>query len=103
MLLAGTVLVCTKCDARALMKSTAAPDTKFEGQFHQCPGAFGMLAPLMPEGVVRKVEVLEPEDYVGGEMVQFGNHGRPVMALETTREDGTDRIVYAPTAVGRMS
>lgn len=103
MLLSGTVLVCTKCDTRAFLRSSAGPDTKFEGQFHECPGVFGMLAPLMPEGVKHKVEVFEPEEYVSGEMAQFGDHGRPLMALETTREDGTDRIVYAPTAIGRFS
>ena len=69
--------------------------------FHQCRGLQGMLAPLVPAGLKCKVEAIEREDYVGDEVVQTNGEGRPIMAVQTTREDGTDRAVFAPTATSR--
>jgi len=58
------------------------------------------MAPLVPEGTACKVEAVERGDYVGKELVQTDGRGRPVMAVVTTRDDGQDCTVFAPTAQG---
>jgi hypothetical protein len=56
---------------------------------------------MLPAGTRAKVEIVEREDYVGKEKVQLDPElGRPVMAVKTTRDDGQDVIVFAPTATG---
>ena len=67
-------------------------------RFHPCRGLRGLSAPMVPAGTRCKVEALEREDYVRGELVQTDGEGRPVMSVQTTRDDGTDLAVYAPTA-----
>lgn len=70
-------------------------------RFHTCPRLRGLTAPLLPVGVRAKVEAREREDYVGREQVQTDENGRPVMSVVTTRDDGTDVIVFAPVATAR--
>jgi hypothetical protein len=53
---------------------------------------------MLPEGVKGKVEVREREDYVGKELVHKDANGRPVMSVVTTRDEGQDCVVFAPTA-----
>jgi hypothetical protein len=67
-------------------------------EFHSCPGVQGLTAPMVPAGTRCKVEAVEREDYIAGEHVQLDGAGRPIMSLITTRDDGTDCTVYAPTA-----
>ena len=69
-------------------------------RFHTCPALRGLTAPMLPKGTAAKVELREREDYVGNEIVQLDpERGRPVMSVVTTRDDGQDAIVFAPTAV----
>lgn len=68
---------------------------------HRCRGLAGLLAPLVPEGTRGKVEAIERGDYVRDEVVQRDAEGRPWMAVEVTRDDGTDRAVLAPCATWR--
>ena len=75
----------------------AQPHTRF----HNCPGLAGLSAPMVPAGTSCKVEAVEREDYVGTEQVQYDNRGRPIASVVTTRDDGTDVAVYAPTATLR--
>jgi hypothetical protein len=49
-------------------------------------------------GTKAKVEAVERGDYIGRELVQSDGNGRPVMAVVTTRDDGQDCAVLAPTA-----
>jgi hypothetical protein len=56
------------------------------------------MAPLVKEGTKVKIETVERQDYVRRELVQTDANGRPVMAVVTTREDGQDCTVYAPTS-----
>lgn len=56
------------------------------------------MAPLVPEGVKAKVERMEREDYIGTDQVQFDGEGKPTMAVKTTRDDGEDCTIFAPTA-----
>jgi hypothetical protein len=66
--------------------------------FHTCRGLRGLTAPYVPAGTRAKVETVERGDYVGRERVQTDGDGRPVMAVVTTRDDGQDCAVLAPTA-----
>ena len=66
-------------------------------RYHTCPRSRGLSAPMVPVGVKAKVEIHEREDYVGTEDV-FLHDGRPVMNIVTTRDEGQDCMVFAPTA-----
>ena len=67
-------------------------------RFHICPQLRYLSAPMLPKGTAAKVRVVEREDYVGRELVQTDDIGRPVMSIITTRDDGQDALVFAPTA-----
>lgn len=86
--------VCPNCTLTEVTRD-AAPHTRF----HACRGLRGLTAPMVPAGTVCKVEAVEREDYVGGEMVQTDGEGRPVASVVTTRDDGNDVVVFAPTAL----
>jgi len=75
----------------------AAPHVRF----HACRGLKGLTAPMVQAGVRCKVEAIERGDYVGKELVQVDGDGRPVMAVQTTRETGIDVAVLAPVAQAR--
>lgn len=70
-------------------------------RMHPCRGLRGLTAPMVPAGTSAKVEAHEREDYVAGELVTVDGHGRPIMSVITTRDDGQDCTVYAPTATAR--
>lgn len=72
-------------------------------RFHACPGLHGLTAPMVEAGKKVEVVAIEREDYIGDEMVQLDNRGRPVMSVVTRRDDGAqDAIVFVPTAVARV-
>jgi hypothetical protein len=85
---------CPNCDATHVTRETR-PHTPF----HACRGLKGLTVPYVEAGTAAKVEAVERGDYVGTEQVQTDGEGRPVMAVVTTRDDGQDCTVYAPTAV----
>lgn len=89
---------CPNCGATDATRE-AQPHTRF----HSCSRLGGMSMPMVPQGVRAKVEAVVREDYVGAEDVQYDGDGRPIMAALTTRDDGTDVAVYAPTAHARAS
>lgn len=68
-------------------------------RMHSCPGLHGLTAPLVLKGTKAKVEAKEREDYIGSDDVRL-HEGRPVMSVVTTRDDGQDVAVFAPTANG---
>ena len=70
-------------------------------RYHPCPKMHGMATPMVHKGVAAKLEAVERQDYVGNDLVQTDDRGRPVMSIVTTRDDGQDVIVFAPTAVLR--
>ncbi len=70
-------------------------------RFHACAGLAGLAAPMLEVGVKAKVEMREREDYIGTEQIRL-HEGRPVMSVVTTRDDGQDVAVFAPTAIGRV-
>jgi len=67
---------------------------------HQCSAMSGLMVPLVEMGQNVKVTVVEREDYLGDEVVTTDENGRPIMAVVTTRDDGEDRLVFAPLATG---
>jgi hypothetical protein len=87
---------CPNCSAEDVTNEPR-PHTRF----HVCPGLRGLTAPMVPAGISAKVEAREREDYVGSEDVQTDANGRPVMSIVTTRDDGQDVTVFAPTAHGK--
>lgn len=84
---------CPNCDSAAVTRDAKVP-------MHLCPKLGGLMVALVPAGQKCKVEAVERGDYVGQELVQTDGHGRPVMAVLTTRDDGQDCTVFAPTAQG---
>lgn len=84
---------CPNCPATDVTR-VAQPHTRF----HACRGLRGLEAPMVPVGTRAKVVAHDREDYVGTELVRTDGEGRPVMSVETIRDDGTDLAVYAPTA-----
>lgn len=84
---------CSKCDQTHVSRE-ARPHTPF----HPCRGLAGLMTPFVPAGTRCKVEAHEREDYIGKELVQVDGHGRPIMNVTITRDDGQDCTVYAPTA-----
>lgn len=86
---------CPNCDYTDV---THLRGDQVASRFHPCRGLRGLTAPMVPAGTRCKIEALDREDYVGDEDVTVDGEGRPVMAVETTRDDGTDRAVFAPCA-----
>lgn len=70
---------------------------------HACRGLKGLTAPMVPAGVNCKVEALEREDYEGNDLAQYDGDGKAIMSVVTTRDDGQDCAVLAPTATARVS
>ena len=69
-------------------------------RFHSCPALHGLTAPLVRAGTDCKVVAVERGDYLNGAIQRTGDDGRPYMAVETERADGsTDRAVFAECAV----
>jgi hypothetical protein len=87
---------CPNCTTTTV---TRLPADAVASQFHPCPGLKGLTAPMIQEGTRAKVEALEREDYTNGDHLTYDGDGRPIMAVETTRDDGTDRAVFAPVAI----
>lgn len=84
---------CPNCDLKDVTHE-AQPHTRF----HACRGLKGLTAPFVPAGTRCKVEAKEREDYIGSEEVTYDGDNRPIMRVETTREDGSDVAVFAPLA-----
>lgn len=82
---------CPNCTATDVTHE-AQPHTRY----HNCRGLRGISAPMVPAGTKCKVEAIEREDYVGREEVTYDGENRPIMAVQTTREEGNDVAVFAP-------
>lgn len=90
---------CPNCPATDV---THLPPDAVASRFHACRGLKGLTAPMVPAGVRCKVEAVQREDYIAGELVQTDGDGRPVMAVVTTRETGNDVAVLAPCATANL-
>jgi hypothetical protein len=86
---------CPKCDRSAAVDPLRQPGTPM----HVCPGLHMMTVPFRLAGSDSDVRLVEREDYVRHEDVRTDDEGRPWMAADVIRADGSnDRVVYAPTA-----
>ena len=72
-------------------------------RLHQCPRLRGIIAPFVEVGVKAKVEAKEREDYIGTHQLVRMQGGRPIEQVITTRDEGQDTVVFAPTAVVRIT
>lgn len=61
----------------------------------------GLTAPMVLEGTRCKIEKVERGDYEGDDICQYDENGKAIMAIVTTRDDGTDCTVLAPTATAK--
>lgn len=93
-----TEWVCPNCPV-----TDRTSESRPHSQMHACAGLHGIIAPLVRVGVRCKVEAHEREDYLGGEITRVDDRGRPIMSVTTTRDDGEDVMVFAPTASARAS
>lgn len=89
--------VCPNCTQTAVTHETR-PHT----EFHNCRGLRGLSAPMVPEGTRCKVETRQRDDYIGRDIPQRDGEGQIVMSIVTTRDDGQDCVVLAPTATARL-
>jgi|GEM_PF-1324308 hypothetical protein len=100
----GTVLsliekwYCPNCKREEIIPSVGGPHTRF----HTCPKLRMLTAPMIPWGTKAKVVVHEREDYESEDAgyTTLDGNGRPVMNVETVRDEGNDLLVFAPTAHG---
>lgn len=90
---------CPNCPAEDV---THLPADAVASHFHPCAGLGGLTAPMVPAGTRAKVETVERQDYINGDLVTTDLDGRPVMAVEVTREDGNDVAVFAPCATATL-
>lgn len=84
---------CPACDAQQVTHDQALP-------MHACAGLRGLTAPFVPAGTRAKHEVRGREDYLGRDIPQIDGEGNVVMSVVTTRDEGEDCTVLAPTATG---
>ena len=86
--------VCPACKATDQTKQHG-----YHVRYHTCPKLRFLSAPMVKAGTAAKLEVHEWADDVGDELVQRDpERNRPIISLETTRDNGNDLIVFAPTA-----
>ena len=68
-------------------------------RFHVCPRLHMITAPLARAGTDCKLVAAERQDYLGREIQETGDDGRPYMNVTTVHADGhTDLAVHAPVA-----
>jgi hypothetical protein len=90
--------VCPNCPVEAVTPGNTP------NRYHECRGLAGITAPMVPAGSRSRVLSVVREDYVGSEIVQYDDNGRPVMAVITERPDGSNDVtVLAPTAAMRVA
>lgn len=85
---------CQHCNTRDVTRG-------LPNRMHNCPGLGGIVAPLVLEEDARRtlVRARVREDYVGKDTVQADDEGRPIMAVETLREDGSNDVAVLATCV----
>lgn len=88
---------CPSCDRQSITREVVP-----QPRPHVCSGLAGLQVPMVPAGTRAEHRVREREDYIGKELVQLDGNGRPVMSVETHRDDGRiDAVIFAPTATTR--
>lgn len=88
----------TRWECPNCLETSVTREAEPHTRFHACKGLAGITAPMVPAGLKCKVVTHEREDYINGEDVRYDGNGRPVMCVETVRDDGNDVAVFVPTA-----
>lgn len=88
---------CPNCDWQDVTR-----EHKPHTRMHNCRGMKGLSVPMIPAGQRCAVVAKEREDYIGDDVVTFDGENRPIMAVETIRDDGNDVAVYAPCASAEL-
>jgi hypothetical protein len=92
------------CPAVKLQTTAAIKRGTFD--MHICPALNHIVTPLVLDTELRNVNVttLDREDYEGtDELVHKDSTGRPIMAVNVERRDGSnDRVVFPGTAITPM-
>ncbi len=91
---------CPNCGLEERIKGSLPPGSS---RYHTCPRLHMLSAPLIPANIYAKVAAEERADYLRGEDQATGDDGKPYMAVRTTRDEGDDLLVNAPTAHARLS
>lgn len=87
---------CPNCMAKDVTHESQ-PHTRM----HTCAGLHGLTAPMIPAGSDCMVRAVVREDYVGNSLATYDDGGRPIMAVETVRADGSNDVAaYADCATG---
>ena len=69
-------------------------------RMHDCPRLHGLTAPLVRAGTDCKVIAVERGDYLRKAQQRTGDDGRPYMAVETIRADGSNDVAaFAEVAI----
>lgn len=83
---------------------TAVTPWDTPNRYHHCSGLAGITAPMILAGSGAVTRAVVREDYVGAEIVQYDDYGRPIGAVVTDRPDGSNDVaVLAPTAAVRVA
>lgn len=84
---------CPNCDVTDVTRGLVP------NRFHGCAGLHGLKAPLVRAGTGCKVEAVERQDYLAGEVQRTGDDGKPYAGVRTERPDGSnDLAAFAPLA-----
>jgi hypothetical protein len=68
-------------------------------RYHTCPRLHSLSAPMLRAGTDASLRATPRADYLGREIQQAGDDGRPYMNVETRYADGrSDVLVFAPVA-----
>jgi hypothetical protein len=72
-------------------------------RMHTCAALRSLTAPLIRAGSDCKVIAVQREDYLGKEIQQTGDDGRPYSGVQTIRADGSNDVAaFAPVAQGHF-
>jgi hypothetical protein len=61
-------------------------------RYHTCPRLHMLSAPLVRVGTDCKIEAVEREDYLNGEVQATGDDGKAYMAVKTVHRDGSNDL-----------
>ena len=87
-----------KCPACGLEERTR-PYPPNSARMHTCPRLHYITAPMVPASADATTVAVERADWLGSEVQETGDDGRPYMAVETWYADGhNDTAVHAPCA-----
>lgn len=87
------------CPNRCGVTDRTRPLPPNAARMHTCAKLHMLTAPLVRAGTDCKVIAVEREEYLGREIQETGDDGRPYSGVQTVRADGSnDVMAFAPLA-----